>query len=42
MKTNELNYMEKAALKKLIIHRNILNSLAKEKYYMEMSLANSL
>jgi hypothetical protein len=34
--------MEKAALKKLILRRNILNSLTKEKYYVEMSLTNPL
>ena len=31
-----------AALRKLILHRNILNSLTKEKYYVEISLTNSL
>ena len=35
-------YTEKAALKKLILRRNILNSPTKEKYYVEMSLTNSL
>lgn len=34
--------MEKAALKKLILRRNILNSLTKEKYDVEMPLTNPL